>query len=56
MQPPVTSLPAIIGEASQHPGMDRIRPLPNDADEFLAMFAPYEAKLTKLLHMLESGY
>jgi len=57
-QPPVASLRVIIEDAvhsSQHP-TDRIRPLPNDADEFVAMFAPYEAKLTRLLHILESEH
>ena len=57
-QLPVDSLRTIIGDAlqaNQHP-TDRIRPLPNDADDFLAMFAPYEAKLTNLLHLLKTGH
>jgi len=55
-QPPATSLRLIIEDTVHGQDLDKNRPLPNNADEFVAMFAPYEAKLTRLLHILESEH
>jgi hypothetical protein len=43
----------MLGFSDREP-LEGTGPVPNDADEFVAMFAPFEERLIKLYRILES--